>query len=142
MVCTWKTTIKFLKHHEEFSSRSNVKLFYNNVKPSTKKLVKLFRADPKNDSERDSYKYFLQYFRGLDDPNMTKLLQFLTGSNIILCENIDVSFIGTEGTFSRRPITHTCAPLLELPNSYRNFCELREEFQNVLKIDAWSMDSI
>ena len=33
-----------------------------------------------------------------------------------------------------RPIAHTCAPMLELPNWYQNFCELQEEFISVLNV--------
>ena len=66
---------------------------------------------------------------------MTKLLRFLTGSDIIIIENTEVSFCAMQG-LARRPITHTCAPVLELPNSYRNFCELREEFTSIL-IECW-----
>ena len=34
---------------------------------------------------------------------------------------------------ARRPITHTSEPMLELPNSHPNFCQLREEFTSMLE---------
>ena len=62
----------------------------------------------------------MQYIRSLEGFESTKLLRFLTGSDIIIIENLEVSFSAMEG-LSRRPIAYTCAPMLELPNSYRNF---------------------
>ena len=43
---------------------------------------------------------------------------------------------------ARRPIIHTCAPMLELPNSYRNVCELREEFTSVMNAGDTETDSL
>ena len=83
----------------------------------------------------------MQYIGSLKDFESTKLLRFLTGSDIIITENIEVSFSATEG-LGRRPIAHTCAPLLKLPNSYRNFCELREEFTSILNAGNIGTDSI
>ena len=80
---------------------------------------KLFYSDPKNERDRASYRFFMQYIRSLGFES-TKLLRFLTGSDIIIIENIEVSFSAMEG-LARRPIANTCAPMLELPNSYRNF---------------------
>ena len=133
MVCSWKKTISILRNHQDFQTIANVKMFYNKVKPTNKKIIKLLQADPQNDGERNAFKYLQQYIRGLDSSNVVKLLHFLTGADIILCKQIEVSFISMEANAARRPIAHTCAPLLEVPNSYRNFCELREEFQGILK---------
>ena len=85
---------------------------------------KLFYSDPKNERDRASYRFFMQYIRSLGFES-TKLLRFLTGSDIIIIENIEVSFSAMEG-LARRPIANTCAPMLELPNSYRNFWECWE----------------
>ena len=43
---------------------------------------------------------------------------------------------------ARRSITHTCEPMLELPNSYPNFCQLREEFTSILNAGNIGTDSI
>ena len=73
----------------------------------------------------------MQYIRKVEDFESTKLLQFLMGSNIIIIKNIEVSFSPMKGS-ARQPISRTCLPMLALPNSYRNFCELWEEFTNIL----------
>ena len=43
---------------------------------------------------------------------------------------------------ARRPVAYTCAPVLELPNSYRNFYELREEFTSILNAGNMGTDSV
>ena len=57
----------------------------------------------------------MQYIRSLGDFESTKFLRFLTGSDIIIIENTEVSFSAMEG-LATRPIAHTCARILELPN--------------------------
>ena len=83
----------------------------------------------------------MQYIRSLEDFESTKLLRFLTGSDIMIIENIEVSF-STMESLARRPIAHTCAPMLELPNSCQNVCELREEFTIILNAEDIGTDSI
>ena len=55
--------------------------------------------------------------------------------------NMPVSFVKMQD-FQRRPIAHTCGPLLKISNTYRNFCELREEFQHVLSTNAWTFGTL
>ena len=52
-----------------------------------------------------------------------------------------MSFCAKEG-LARRPVAYTCAPVLELPNSYRNFYELREEFTSILNAGNMGTDSV
>ena len=67
---------------------------------------------------------------------------FLTGSSIILCKIITVTFTTVEGK-SRRPIVHTCGPSLELPSTYQYYNELAEEFTALLNAkDSWSCNII
>ena len=123
MVCTWTNTSKYLKTIKDFDVPESVIKFYAKVKPATKRLAKLFYSDPKSEGDRTSYRFFMQFIRSLEDFESTILLQFLTVSDIIIIKNIEVSFSAMEG-LARRPIAHTCAAMLELPNSYRNFSEL------------------
>ena len=41
-----------------------------------------------------------------------------------------------------RPIARTCGPVLELPSTYTNFVELREEFTNIMNKDKWEIDIV
>ena len=95
-----------------------VQKFNGDAEPTNKKVLELLKADPKNDAERDSFKYLQQYIRGLDQ---VQLLKFLRFANIVSgVTMISVNFIKVEG-FQRRPVGHICGLLLELPNGYRNF---------------------
>ena len=59
-------------------------------------------------------------------------LQFITGSDIISCDSIEVTFSALDGN-SHRPVAHTCGPLLEIPSSYQSYNELSEEFSELLQ---------
>ena len=141
MVSTWSNILTTLKKYPEFSSVSSVIAYYNTVKPTTKRVLKMLQCDPLNDAERDCLKYLQNYIRGLDQNFLAKFLHFCTGSNIIIINYIKIDFVKMDG-LARRPIAHTCAPMLELASSYRNFCELREEFQNILSTYGWGIDTI
>ena len=45
-----------------------------------------------------------------------------------------------DNEFCRGPISHTCGPCSELPTTYNSFCELREEFYQVLQRNLWEFD--
>ena len=68
------------------------------------------------------------------------LLEFLTGSELLIVDEIKVSFTKNDSTFARRSIAHICGPCLELPSTYSNFCKVREEFTPILKKSTWEMD--
>ena len=73
---------------------------------------------------------------------LKQLSCFLTGAEILVVEAIKVTFRTNESKFTRRPIAHTCGPCLELPSTYSNFCELREEFSSIHKKSALEMDIV
>ena len=68
------------------------------------------------------------------------LLCFLIGAEILVVEAINVTFKKNESKFTRRPIAHTYGPCLELLSTYSNFCELQEDFLNILKKSTWEID--
>ena len=66
-------------------------------------------------------------------------LQFITGSDIISCDSIEVTFSALDGT-SRRPVAHTCGPLLEIPSSSQSY---NEEFSELLQNkEAWHFNIV
>ena len=80
--------------------------------------------------------------QSLNGSDLGGLLQFLTGSNIILCKTITVTFTTLEGK-SCRPIVHTCGPSLVLPSFYQCYNKLAEEFTALLNAkDSWSFNII
>ena len=138
MVCSWKKHMNLLKRYDEFKSFETVQKFYKDSELTTKKVLALLKADPKSDSE----KCLQGYIRGLDKVFLLKFLRFVTGTNMVSnISKLPVGFIKMQD-FQRRPTAHTCGPLLEVSDTYRNFCELREEFQHVLNANAWTFDTL
>lgn len=105
------------------------------MEPTPKKVLKLIEALPKGSSEATSLRYLQQYIRGQNSVSLKKLLRFLTGSEAITVEKIEVTFTQLEG-LGRRPIAHTCGPLLELPSTYLSYPELRNELDSILADDS------
>ena len=142
MVCSWKRHMNLLKRYDEFKSFETVLKFYRDSEPATKKVLALLTADPKSDSERECLKYLQRYIRGLDKVFLLKFLRFVTGTNIVSnISKLPVSFKKMQD-FQRPPIAHTCGPFVEISDTYRNFYELREEFQHVLIANAWTFDTL
>ena len=133
--------MKELMKYSPFSSIDSLRSFYDEMKPTAKRVIQLFRSSPQTEQETESLKFLQRYVRGLDQSTLEKLLRFLSGSDMITVSEIEVTFTRLEGT-GRRPIAHTCAPLLDLPATYENFCELREEFQAILSSGEWQFDTI
>ena len=74
-------------------------------------------------------------------PKLLQFLRFTTAMDIVIDKKIEVTFIKCQG-LRARPIAHTCGPLLEIPSTYANYVELREDFMNILNRDNWEMDII
>ena len=77
----------------------------------------------------------------LDIATLKKFMRFCTGSDLLLQDHIDVSFVNVTG-IARRPVAHTCSCLLEIPKTYESFPGFRTEFLAVLNANVWIMDII
>lgn len=143
MASSWRVTLAELKNKPQFCSIESITKFYNDLEPTSKKIINLFKEIlPTTGAEREAFNFFKRYIRGLDTPLLKKLVKFLTGSDILIIESIDIIFTKPESSFERRPIAHTCAPCLELPSTYNSYCELREEFSNILNSNDWEIDIV
>ena len=107
-----------------------------------KKVINLLSSNPAPGAEQNSLEHFKRFVKNLSDNDHVGLSQFLTGSNIIVCETIGVTFTTLDGN-TRRPIVHTCGPTLELPSTYQCYNELAEEFMALLNAkDSWSFNIV
>ena len=141
MATCWKSQFGALK--SKFSTSEQLCNLYDKLEPTTKKVIALINSNPENNAERDTLQYFKRYIRGLGNAELKHMLQFLTGSELIVVESLEVTFIkDLSSTFSRRPIVHICGPSLELSSSYNNFCELREEFCAIMKNSTFWLDIV
>lgn len=122
-----------------FPSVQDMKKLYEDIKPTTRKVIKMITASPANSAENQSLRFLHQYIRGLDEIGLRKLMRFLTGSDVICVKEIQVTFTSLEG-LARRPIAHTCGPTVELPSTYSSYPELRAEMVSILSSNTYAMD--
>lgn len=131
-----------LRAHPHFQTFEALVNFYNEKKPSSKKIVKLLSASPESAAQQSSLDHLKRYVRNLEGNALGNFLQFLTGSDIIVCDSISVTFTQLDG-MTRRPVAHTCGPLLELPSTYQSYNELAEELTSILRDkQAWSFNIV
>uniref|UniRef100_A0A096M4T5 HECT domain-containing protein n=1 Tax=Poecilia formosa TaxID=48698 RepID=A0A096M4T5_POEFO len=116
---------------ESFCSPQALLQMYQEKKPTTKRFLKLLEASPTTQAESQSFRFLQQYIRGLDDPGLRRMLRFVTGSDMICVNKVEVIFTPLEG-LARRPIAHTCGPALELPWTYGSYPELCCEMDSIL----------
>ena len=139
MISTWQPSVQELKQYPQFQSTSGIQGLYDTLKPTTKKVLEMLSAQPNTEAERDAFKFLQRYIRGLDNAKLIQFLRFTTASDILMTCKLEVAFTKLEGV-GCRPIAHTCGPVLDLPSTYANFVELREQFNNILDKDTWEMD--
>ncbi|KAL7403327.1 hypothetical protein ABVT39_027824 [Epinephelus coioides] len=122
-----------------FPSVQDMKKMYEDLKPTTRKVLKMITAFPATSADNQSLRFFHQYIRGLDEIGLRKVMRFLTGSDVICVKEIQVTFTSLEG-LARRPIAHTCGPTLELPSTYNSYPDLRAEMEAILSCNSYAMD--
>ena len=131
-----------MRFYTPFQTLHDLQQFYLAKKPTVKKVINLLSSNPAPGAEQNSLEHFKRFVKNLSDNDLVGLLQFLTGSNIIVCETISVTFTTLDGN-TRRPIVHTCGPTLELPSTYQCYNELAEEFMALLNAkDSWSFNIV
>ena len=115
---------------------------YDHDKPTSRKVVKLQDASPRTEAEHTCSEHIKRYSRSLEGNSLNQFLAFVTGSDVIVYDKISVAFVELFGAF-RRPVVHTCGPLLELPSAYQSYTELAEEFNSVINSKlAWEFDIV
>ena len=139
---SWAPIVNSLRSDYHFQTIESLKGLYDTKRPTAKKIIKLFRAEPSSDAERQSLEHLKRFVKSLEGKALTKFLQFCTGSDVITTDAIEVSFSSLEG-LQRRPVARTCVPLLELPTTYESYPALVEEFTSVMsETQAWSFDIV
>lgn len=122
-----------------FPSVQSIKNLYDRCKPTPKKVCDLFVANPMTKEQSQSLRYLMQFVRAQDDEGLGKLLRYMTSSCIMSVKSMTIEFRDMSG-IARRPIAHTCGPVLELPSTYASYREFRSKWQSVLSSGYLSMD--
>ena len=101
-------------------------------RPTPEKVASVITTDKEdmtNDEDRTLY-FVKEFVASLDFDTLTDFLVFVTGS-VHQPDKIRVTFSRLTG-LDRRPISHTCFNLLELPTNYNSITEFKREFKSVL----------
>ncbi|KAF3705570.1 hypothetical protein EXN66_Car021261 [Channa argus] len=120
---------------------AKVQTMYEEKKPTSRKVLKMIEARPETPAENRSFRFLQRYIVGLEEEGLRRMLRFVTGSDIICVAKITVKFTTLDG-LARRPIAHTCGPLLALPCTYNSYPELYVEMENVLTSNYYTMDIV
>ena len=125
-----------------FPTKESVLQVYEECKPTPIKLCKLLKASDDLDADESRSLTFLkQFIRGLNPENLSKILVLMTASSMISVESVSVTFTKLKGV-ERRPIFHTCGPVLELPSTYSSYREFRQEWTPLIESGYLSMDIV
>ena len=114
---------------------------YLKLEPTTRKVLQLLKEQPTTSDEQAVLGYLKRFVRGLEITQLKRFLMFTTGSDLMVCDSLNINFVKVDG-LGRRPVAHTCGPCLELPTTYQSFPELREEFSSILSLSTWEMDIV
>ncbi|CAB4029286.1 Hypothetical predicted protein [Paramuricea clavata] len=74
-----------------------LKEMYDEKRPSSRKVIKLLKCVPANDAENQCLDHLKRYIKSLQGQSLTRFLQFTTGSDIIVTEQIKVDFVAAQG---------------------------------------------
>ena len=104
---------------------------FSSLQPTPAKVCRMFIATPETPTEAESLAHLKRWVKGFDDCLLRKFLRLSTGADVVIGNGIQVTFTSITGA-ARRPIFHTCGNVLELPTTYDDFCDFRQEFTSIL----------
>ena len=116
---------------------------YKVLNATTSAVLGLFEDPPDmNPAEDRVYGFLLLFIGNMKQNELRLFLRFVTGSSVLLAKKIKVSLNNLTG-LARRPISHTCDCMIELPVSYATYPEFELEFTKVLTSEvSWAMDAV
>lgn len=115
-----------------FPNTEQILSVFSSCEPTIPKVLGLLRANPVSKEENESLLYLKKFIRGRQKGELKKFLHFLTGSDMLCVEKIEVTFVVRHGA-GRAPTAHTCGPVLELPSTYVNYPDFRNEWESILQ---------
>ena len=135
----WEKLLTPLKLH--FATTEELVNHLSFLQPTSAKICRMFNATPANPAEAETLAYLKRWVKGLDDTCLRRFLRLSTGADILIGAGIQVTFTTLSGA-GRRPIFHTCGSVLEIPSTYDDFCDFRQEFTNIVNQQDIEMDLV
>ena len=90
---------------EEFPTVDTILEMYKQSEPTVQKVLALFSANPMSKEQSESLKYLQKFVRGRNKEQLRQLLRFLTGSDMLCVQKIEISFVVRYGV-GRVPTAH------------------------------------
>jgi hypothetical protein len=112
MATAWSDELQALKFFPEFCDACSLYTMYEEKNPTSKRVIRLLHAEPSSEAERMCLDHLKRFIKSLNESKLAGFLQFVTGSNIIAVNEIEVAF-NTSAGHSRSIVAHTCGPSLE-----------------------------
>ena len=92
MATVWNNELQALKSFPEFCDASSLYKMYEEKNPTSKRVIKLLHAEPSSDTERMCLDHLKRFIKSLNESKLAGFLQFVTGSNIVTVNQIEVAF--------------------------------------------------
>lgn len=134
-------------YHDFWNTFSVQDLFklYRSLNATPESILNILTTSDDTDLDANKarvFSYLKTFIGNLTHQDIRNFLRFVTGSSVMIDKKITVSFNYVTG-LARRPVSHTCNCILELPATYPSYPEFAEEFLIILRSEiAWPMDCI
>ena len=132
--------------HQRFWNKQSLEKLYSLYKSliATPGEVIQMISEPAvmNNAEERVYGYLIQFIGSLKPDDLQCFLRFVTGSSVMLSEDITVIFNAASG-LSRVITSRTCTSTIEIPSTYTTYLDFSHDFHCILDSDVgWIMDAI
>ena len=135
----WEGILKYLKMF--FPTVEALQDQFSSLQPTSAKVCRMVIATPETPAEAESLAHLKRWVKGLDDCSLRKFLRLSMGADVVIGNDIQVTFTSITGA-ARRPIFRACGNVLELPTTYDDFCDFRQEFTSILSQKDIEMDVV
>ena len=131
--------------HQRFWDGYSVEKLYSLYKSLTanhEEVIKMIREpDTMNGAEERVYSYLINFVGSLKSEDLQGFLRFVTGSSVMLPNDITVIFNAATG-LSRAITSHTCNSTIVIPTTYVTYPDFASEFHSILQSNfGWIMDA-
>ena len=132
--------------HQKFWNEFSVEKLYSLYKSliaNHEEVLKMIREpDTMNGAEERVYGYLIKFVGSLKPEDLQGFLRFVTGSSVMLPNDITVVFNAATG-LGRAIASHTCNSTIVIPTTYITYPDFANEFYSILQSDfGWIMDAI
>ena len=135
----FKSIQQGLKNVWNFKNTDEMDMFFASFKPTSENVLCYFEFDCQNPTEERIQSYFERYIRSCDDNELSYLIQFCTGSNVVGSGTVNVKFVNQEKNL--RILAKSCFMILYLPRQLETFKQLKTLMDSILQgsQEYWEM---